>query len=269
MKLPRIMVAPNGAHLHKSDHPAVPLTLPEIVECAAQCHARGAGGLHLHLRDARGRHLLDPCAYRAALRELSERCPGLMVQVTTEAAGLYSAADQRRVAFGSGARFVSVALREMLREPGAAPAFYRRCADAGIVVQHILYDLRDARLLKNVLPPGLFRSSGLQLLFVLGRHGDVGQNGPAALTPFLGWMAEEAIAPDWAACAFGRLETECLLRAAKAGGKCRVGFENSILGANGEPASGNPQRVAELHARLSAACGTARAKGPDAAHAGS
>jgi uncharacterized protein (DUF849 family) len=42
--LPKIMVAPNGARRTKADHPAVPMTIAEIVETARQCYAEGAGG---------------------------------------------------------------------------------------------------------------------------------------------------------------------------------------------------------------------------------
>jgi len=244
------MVAPNGARLQKSDHPAVPLTLDEITDCAVRCHAAGAGGLHLHLRDADGRHLLNAGAYREALAALSARCPGMLVQITTEAAGRYTPCDQRHVALNSGAGNISVAVREMLREPVAAPGFYRRCAAAGIAVQHILYDVADAQRLKSVLPASRFTSPRLQLLFVLGSHTDRREARPEDLDPFLGWLAAEGISPDWAACAFGRDETDCLLYAARAGGKCRVGFENSIFRRDGTRAESNEDRVRELRGLL-------------------
>lgn len=246
MPLPRVMVAPNGARLQKSDHPAIPVTLDEIVATARACHAAGAGGLHLHLRDAGGHHLLDAAAYRNALERLSARCPGLMVQITTEATGLYPPDVQRHVALNSGARHVSAALREINRDPHAAPAFYAQCARAGIAVQHILYDLADARLLKTVLPRDLFRAPGLQLLFVLGRYTENQVSHPEDLDPFLSWMAAEGIAPDWAVCAFGRNETDCLLYAARAGGKCRIGFENARTRRDGTLAVSNEERVTEL-----------------------
>ncbi|MFO7770296.1 MAG: 3-keto-5-aminohexanoate cleavage protein, partial [Roseovarius gahaiensis] len=112
--LPNLMVAPNGARRTKSDHPALPITLSEIIETAKSCAAAGADGLHLHLRDAEGLHLLDAGLYREALVELRAQVPGLALQVTTEAAGRYAAPHQRQVALKSGADMVSVALREMV-----------------------------------------------------------------------------------------------------------------------------------------------------------
>ena len=54
-----ITVAPNGGRRSKADHPALPLTVPELVRTAAECLAAGAAMLHLHIRDAQGGHLLD------------------------------------------------------------------------------------------------------------------------------------------------------------------------------------------------------------------
>ena len=69
---PLIMVAPNGARRMKADHPALPLTVAETVETAQACHAAGAGALHLHIRDAEGRHSLDAGHYREALQALRQ-----------------------------------------------------------------------------------------------------------------------------------------------------------------------------------------------------
>ena len=50
-KLPKLMVAPNGARKVKKDHPAVPLTISETVETSKSCYIAGAGAIHLHVRD--------------------------------------------------------------------------------------------------------------------------------------------------------------------------------------------------------------------------
>ena len=75
MTRPRITVAPNGARLQKSDHPAVPLSVDEIASTAAACWASGADALHLHVRDAQGKHSLDAGRYRAALDAIGELAP--------------------------------------------------------------------------------------------------------------------------------------------------------------------------------------------------
>jgi uncharacterized protein (DUF849 family) len=244
--LPRLMVAPNGARRGKADHPALPVTLPEIVETARACRDAGADGLHLHLRDAGGRHLLDAGAYREALDELRRAVPEMALQVTTEAAGLYEPPHQRAVALGAGADLVSVALREMATPPhdATAPAFYAACAERGIAVQHILYDAADFDLLARLVPPGLLASPDLQMIFVLGRYAAGQDSDPRDLEPFVQRLEQHGTAADWALCAFGRSETACLAAAHAAGGKLRVGFENNLLNGDGRLARDNAERVA-------------------------
>ena len=48
--LPRLMVAPNGARLTDDDHPAVPVTIPQIVTTAQECASAGARAMHFHVR---------------------------------------------------------------------------------------------------------------------------------------------------------------------------------------------------------------------------
>ena len=74
-KLPRLMVAPNGARKVKKDHPAVPLTISETVATAKSCYEAGAGAIHLHVRDKDGQHVLDAGLYKEALNELEHQVP--------------------------------------------------------------------------------------------------------------------------------------------------------------------------------------------------
>lgn len=240
--LPTLMVAPNGARLTKADHPALPLTIEETVTCAAACQKAGANGLHLHIRDAQARHLLDAKTYRDALAALAQSLPDLPVQITTEAVGMYDVAAQKTVALTSGASMVSASIRELTRAENAA-AFYEECAAQGIAIQHILYDAADAELLARTLPDNLLGAPDLQLLFVLGRYSKTQNSSPDELAPFLTWQSELGLSPDWATCAFGVSETACLVASAAQGGKVRVGFENARHHADGTIASSNAERV--------------------------
>jgi len=241
------MVAPSGARLTKQDHPKLPVTLPEIVSTARACHAAGADGLHLHLRDAEGGHILDAGLYREALAELSRAVPSLAIQITTEAVGRYGVARQIDVALHSGAGLVSVALREILAKitPARAAAFYHQCHDQGIAVQHIVFGRADLENLQQVIAL-LPKAITPQILLVLGRYSDGAPSDPSALDTLLQAEIFKATDPDWAACAFGQPETACLRRARALGGKCRVGFENNRLNADGTVARDNAERVAEI-----------------------
>ena len=243
-RLPNLMVAPNGARLTKADHPALPMTLPEIVVTARDCQAAGADGLHLHLRDAGGEHLLDAGAYREAVQELNAQVPDMAIQITTEAVGKYDPPHQRQVALQSGAMSVSASIRELCRDTeDVTRGFYTECAAQGIAIQHILYDRADGDLLCQTLPSGLLNSSDLQLLFVLGRYAADQNSDPHDLDDFMDWLGVHDLSPDWAVCAFGQNDTASLVYAAKLGGKCRVGFENARVHADGRKALNNAERV--------------------------
>ena len=246
--LPRLMVAPNGARLGKSDHPAIPISLPELTKTARDCYAAGADGLHLHLRDADGQHVLDSGRYREAIAELAHVVPRMAIQITTEAVGIYNPAQQRRIALNSGAQLVSTSIRELMTDtdPETTRRFFDACEDAGIATQFILYDMADVALLRSVMPGDLFRSHNLQILFVLGRYAANRDSNPEDLQPFLDWMSADSWHPDWAVCAFGRGETACLKAAHDHGGKLRVGFENSLWSADKTIARDNAQRVREI-----------------------
>ena len=53
-----LTVAPNGAYKQAADHAGVPLTPTALADTARRCLDAGAAMLHLHIRDAQGRHSL-------------------------------------------------------------------------------------------------------------------------------------------------------------------------------------------------------------------
>lgn len=251
-RLPRVMVAPNGARRTKADHPKLPVTLAEIVDCAISCHAAGADGLHAHVRDASGAHVLDAGLYAELLAELDRAAPGLFVQVTTEAAGRYSAAEQRKLVHDLRPPAVSVALREILSDgdEAAAGRLFAFCGEARIAVQHILFTPEEVTQLAALVARGIVPKRGLQVLHVLGRYTPGQISSPADLDRPL--AAGEALGADWAVCAFGPAETACLAGAVRRGGKARVGFENNLHNADGTVARDNAERVAEVVAAIGA-----------------
>jgi len=246
--LPRIMVAPNGARRTKADHPALPVTIPEIVACAAPCHAAGADGLHAHVRDAEGGHVLDAGLYAELLAELARVVPAMQVQVTTEAVGRYAPDEQRRLVETLRPPAVSIALREIMAESDAriTARFFHFCAEVGIAVQHILYDADEVDRLASLVRDGTVPADGLQLIHVLGRYTPGQVSSPADLAAPVARLAATGLAADWAVCAFGPAETAILAEACRLGGKARIGFENNLLNADGSVARDNAERVTEL-----------------------
>ena len=138
MTSPFILVAPTGARRGKADHPAMPVTIPEIIHTARGCYDIGADGLHLHVRDKDGRHTLDAGLYNEALAELALAVPGLRLQITTEAADRFNVDTQLACLKQVRPGWASISVREIARSPDMADAVYGTCADNGTEVQHIL-----------------------------------------------------------------------------------------------------------------------------------
>lgn len=250
--LPHLMVAPNGARRTHVDHPALPVTVAETVTTAIACFNAGADGIHAHVRDADAKHLLDAGLYKELIAELAQQAPSLLVQITTEAVGMYTAAQQRQLVADVQPQRVSVSLTEMLSDDNTAAArdFYHSCHQAGTGVQHILYAPEDITKLEQLVDEQVIPADDLQLLFVLGRYSENQQSQPGDLPPFLAQFKQSALVADWGLCAFGQGETDCLVAAQRAGGKMRIGFENSLWHSDGRLAKDNAERVTELLSSL-------------------
>lgn len=246
--LPILMVAPNGARKTKIDHPALPVSIPETIAVAKECFDAGANALHLHVRDKDGGHTLDSSLYLQAIAELKQVVPDMAVQITTESVGIYSAPEQRDVVRALHPDLLSVSLAEMLSDGDtvAATSFYQWCHQESMALQHILYNEEDLHTLGEMLANGSIPTDNLQLLFVLGRYSSNQESHRDDLLPFTQWLEDNDVNADWALCAFGKNESDCLKFGLELGGKVRVGFENSFWNSDGSQASGNPQRVSEI-----------------------
>lgn len=246
--LPSIMVAPNGARKTRADHPALPVTIDEIVKCAVSCFDAGAKAIHAHVRDTEQRHVLDAGLYLEFISEMKVQAPKMQVQITTEAVGLYSPAQMRKLVRIVMPEAVSVSIVEMLADGDetASRTFYQDMQEAKIAVQHILYSADQLGQFLELVEQGTIPGVKHQLLFVLGRYAANQESNPMELDPFLKRMHSGRDHYDWAVCAFGKNETECLNYAFHKGGKARVGFENSLLNRDGSIAADNAERVAEI-----------------------
>jgi 3-keto-5-aminohexanoate cleavage enzyme len=242
-----VMVAPNGARRTKADHPNLPITPAEIAREAERCCAAGATILHVHVRDDAGRHSLDPDLYRAALDAVRESLgEGMVVQVTTEAFGRYSPAEQMAAVRALRPEAVSIALAELIPDDNAidgAAGFLDWLRRERIAPQYILYAPVEVARFHDLRSRGVIPQRKPFTLFVLGRYAERTQAQPPDLLPFL--AAHDAECP-WAVCAFGRREAACVLTAAGLGGHARVGFENNLRRADGELAASNAQLVEQV-----------------------
>lgn len=221
----------------RAEHPRVPQTPDELAADASAAASAGAGAFHLHPRDSSGAETLDPGAVLAAVAAVRAAAPGLGVGVTT---GLWAAAGDpsRRVALVSrwdGADkpdFASV----NLNEPGAAE-LAGLLASLGIAVEAGIASADEADQLAA-------SGFGDQVLRILIEPGDSDPQAAVASA------ARIEAALNRHGCTAPRLHhgeniaTWPVLRAAISQGRdIRIGLEDTVVLADGRPASGNTELV--------------------------
>lgn len=239
-----LMAAPNGARRSKADHPALPLSPVELAATADTTCATGAAAIHVHVRDRQGAHLLDAAAYREAIAAIRHVVgQRLIIQITTEAVGRYTAAEQMALVRDLRPEAVSLALRELIPDPAAestAAEFLSWLMREHIWPQYILYAPEDLARFADLRRRGLIPGARPAVLCVLGRYSSGQRADPAELLPFL-----NSDLPDgWSLCAFGPRENACMLLATALGGHARVGFENNLQLPDGSLAPDNAALVA-------------------------
>jgi len=258
-----VTVAPNGAYKGPQDHAALPLTAGALAATAKDCLDAGAAMLHLHIRDADGRHSLDVEGYRAALRTIGAAVGRhLVLQVTSEAAGVYRPARQIAMVRELKPEAVSIGLREIDRPKAGADAtadFFGWLARERVMTQVILYDVADLQRWQALRADGSIPDAPWFLLFVLGRYSATQTSSPRDLLPFV----QAHVGPEpWAMCAFGASEHACATAAAALGGHVRVGFENNLYLRDGRVAPDNAALVAQA-ASMAAVLGRPLARAED------
>jgi uncharacterized protein (DUF849 family) len=254
-----IAVAPNGARKTHADHPALPITPDELAACARQCVDAGAAMLHLHVRRPDGTHSLEPGDYRPAIAAV-QRAVGdaLVIQITTEAVGIYTPEQQMASVRALQPEAISAALRELAPEAAheaQAARFFGELAAARTAIQYILYSADDVVRYRDLRARGVLPDTPHWVLFVLGRYSAGQRSDPSDLLPFLqAWADGGDITADvpWAMCAFGPREAECALSAALLGGHARLGFENNMALPDGSTAPDNAALVTNLRRHLDA-----------------
>lgn len=239
-----ITVAPNGAYKQASDHPALPMNARELATSAKLCCDAGAAMLHLHIRDAEGRHSLDVPSYQEAMKVVRAAVGDAMVlQITSEAARIYQAPQQMAMVRAVCPEAVSVGLRELdhpfIGEP-ILGEFFAWLARERVMTQVILYDTTDLLRWQDLRQRDVIPDAPWFLLFVLGRYSTGQTSNPKDLLPFL--VAHKGPEP-WAVCAFGATEHACVTAAAALGGHVRVGFENNLRLKNDQLAPDNTALV--------------------------
>src|ERR671923_1144958 len=106
----------NGSR-SRSEHPAVPISPPELAAAARGAVDAGADELHVHPRGADESDTLEPGPVVAAVAAIRERCPGVPLGLTT---GIWAAGGDpdRRLEFIRGWEELPDYVSANVGEPG-------------------------------------------------------------------------------------------------------------------------------------------------------
>ena len=239
-----VMSAPNGARRGKDDHQALPITPDELATCAEQVADAGASILHLHVRDEQGGHSLDPDRYRAATTAVRDRVGDrLIIQVTTEAVGVYSAEQQMATVRELKPEAVSLALKELCPDDESEPVaadFFAWLSTENVMPQYILFSPEEVIRFTNLRQRGVIPDDWPFVLLVLGRYSDSLTGDPESLGRYVEGLQQDVA---WMVCCFGQTENVAVAEAARLHGHARVGFENNLTLPDGSIAQDNAALV--------------------------
>jgi uncharacterized protein (DUF849 family) len=248
-----ITVAINGSVPRKSDTPAVPVTVDEMVESTQPAFEAGAALVHMHVRDGEERPSSDPETFRRAREGIEKHCPGIIIQYSTGARGreladrggmLDQAPDMASLATGS------VNFPTFINEnpPDFIRGLAARMQEFGVKPECEIFDLAMLYNAAALVEEGLLDPPP-HVQFVMGIKG--AQPARREILEFeISELGKVLPGATWTAAGLGRHQLEVNHWALELGGHCRTGIEDNIRWDATRLAASN----AELVARVAALC---------------
>jgi 3-keto-5-aminohexanoate cleavage enzyme len=244
-----ITVAPTGAEVAKSEVPALPVTLDELVSTARECEALGASVIHVHIRDDAAQPTLDQGRLKETVQALRAETD-LIVQLSSggavtdpEGARLavldaepdMASCTMGTVNFGDG---VFMNRWEFIVD------LHARLQERGIVPEYEIFDLGQLASLQRLLGRyGLPAGGHVHVDFVMNVPGGM----PGTTDALVACKQAVRDLPEgttFAATGIGRSTIDVMLASLSTGGHLRVGMEDTITYAKGQPVESNMQLVA-------------------------
>jgi 3-keto-5-aminohexanoate cleavage enzyme len=241
-----ITVAPTGAETAKSDCPQLPTTLAELVETAVACQAAGASLIHIHIRDADHRPSLDGVLLRETVQAVRERT-SLVIQLST-GGNVHDPLEKRLTVLDAEPDSCSLTCGTtnfgddvFLNPYPFMTQLYRQAQEREIVPEFELFDLGHVAALRRLIDAyGLPFGGKVHVDFITGVPGGM-PGTPAAL--LAGIQALPAEVTSWAATGIGRSHLPIAAAALASGGHLRVGMEDNLNYAKGQPVQRNDELV--------------------------
>jgi 3-keto-5-aminohexanoate cleavage enzyme len=241
-----ITVAITGAVPTTKDNPAVPVTPERQVESAVEAFEAGATVCHVHVRDADEKPSSDIGLYEEVQTGIRERCPEMVVQLSTGARGRsiaerFSCLELRpeMASFSTGSCNFPQGIYD--NPPDVVEDVAQRLIDYGIKPEIEVFDLAMLYKAADLLSRGLLTPPP-QVQLVMGI-----KNALPARESLVDFFAAEiaALMPEatWTCMGTGRFQIEANRWALAKGGHVRTGLEDNIFSSKGRLAASNAELV--------------------------
>ncbi|GGD07450.1 3-keto-5-aminohexanoate cleavage protein [Nocardioides daphniae] len=241
-----VTVAPTGAETSKSDCPALPTTLEELVATAQECEAAGAAMVHVHIRDDDHAPTLDLVRLKetvAALRSETD----LVVQLST-GGSVHDPLEDRLRVLDAEPDSCSLTMGttnfgdDVFMNPWPfVVELYRLAQEREVVPEFELFDLGQVHALRRLLDThGLPAGGKVHVDLVMGVPGGMDGTASALVAAVRDLPAQVT---SWSATGIGRSTLPVMLASLSAGGHLRVGMEDVLTISRGVPVESNAQLV--------------------------
>ncbi len=241
-----LTVAPTGAEASKVKAPALPVTIAELVSTANDCAEVGAAIIHVHIRDDSALPTLELGRLRETVQALREQTD-LIVQLSTGGAVTDSEADRLRVldaepdSASCSMGTVNFGSDVFLNRWDFIVALHEAMCEREIVPEYEIFDLGQLAALERLLDKhGLPYGGHVHCDFVMGVPGGM----PGTTAALIAAVQMLPPGATFSATGVGRSTLPVALAALSAGGHLRVGMEDTLTYAPGQPVTSNAQLVA-------------------------
>jgi 3-keto-5-aminohexanoate cleavage enzyme len=245
-----ITVAPTGAESKKSEVPALPVTLAELVSTAKECESLGASVIHVHVRGADHEPTLDLSRLSDTVAALRSET-GLIVQLSSGGAVTDTEEDRLRV-LSAAPDMASCTMGTVnfgddifFNRWEFIVELHTRLRDAKIVPEYEIFDIGHVASLARLLDRhGLPFGGHVHVDFVMGVPGGMAGTAETLIAAVQQVRALLPPGTTFAATGIGRTTLPVLLASLAANGHLRVGMEDTLTYAKGQPVDSNMQLVA-------------------------
>jgi 3-keto-5-aminohexanoate cleavage enzyme len=231
-----------GGRATKEHNPYLPETPAEMAESAFKCWQAGAAIVHIHGRDSKNRVTSDPRVYEEIHSRIREKCD-IILQDST-GLGAHVATEDRIRVIEAGAEMASLNMGTMVRTgwddsiflntPQQIQTYVKRMLELNIKPELEVFSHSMFRDVENLISLGLLKKPYLINLVLGSTYQGTLEATTKNLLSLVEYLPEDAL---FNVSAMGKQQLPLTTLGMLLGGNVRVGLEDNLYYAKGQPAS--------------------------------